>query len=120
MMRCLARHRKRKQSREYHDSAHSRAQQVEMAMRRFELDRAIMVKRWRQEWEIHDRDFNSCHCGLGMGTMRKHRPRESHPASSCSFCAWTKAYKFEDRRRDRRAGRLVIADGLVDTTEDTT
>ncbi len=33
-----------------------------------------MVKRWRREWEIHGLDFGNCHCGAGMGTMRKQRP----------------------------------------------
>jgi hypothetical protein len=43
-------------------------------MNRFQLERPLMIKRWRQELEKHGGDFGNCHCGRGMGTMRKHRP----------------------------------------------
>lgn len=84
-------------------------------MKRFQMDRAVMVKRWRQEWEKHGRDFGNCHCGAGMGTMRKHRPLESHPSSSCGFCAHVRFDKLMVRRRDRRFARWFIAEGLSET-----
>jgi hypothetical protein len=75
-------------------------------MKRFQMDRHIMVKRWRQEWIKHGRDFGKCHCGAGMGTMRKHRPNESHPSSSCRLCMWMREDARKERRRERYAGRL--------------
>lgn len=81
-------------------------------MLRFQMDRPIMVKRWRKEWENHGRDFGNCHCGAGMGTMRKHRPFESHPSSSCRFCMWQRQEALRDRRKQRYAARRVIAEGL--------
>jgi hypothetical protein len=82
-------------------------------MLRFQLDRAIMVKRWRREWEDHGRDFGNCHCGLGMGTMRKHRPRESHPSGSCRLCGWERLWKWQTKRRERYARRLWVKEGLT-------
>lgn len=81
-------------------------------MQRFHIERAIMVKRWREEWQIHGRDFGDCHCGLGMGTMRKHRARESHPSSSCRLCAIERFWDRQIRRRARYAARVVINEGL--------
>lgn len=78
-------------------------------MQRFQLDRAIMVKRWRVEWNVHGRDFGKCHCGLGMGTMRKHRPYESHPSSSCSFCELIRLDKRKKRRQQRYAAKWQIS-----------
>ena len=86
-------------------------------MQRFQIDRPIMVKRWRKEWEIHGRDFGNCHCGAGMGTMRKHRPLESHPSSSCGICAIERAYARLERRRRRYERRAVILEGLRDFVE---
>lgn len=74
-------------------------------MQRFQLDRPVMVRRWRTEWLAHGRDFGKCHCGLGMGTMRKHRPHESHPSNSCRLCAWVRYDRRKENRRDRYAGR---------------
>lgn len=71
-------------------------------MLRFQLDRAVMVKRWRAEWENHGRDFGNCHCGAGMGTMRKHRPNESHSSSSCRLCGLERLWKRQEKRRMRR------------------
>lgn len=85
-------------------------------MQRFQLDRAIMVKRWRIEWESHGRNFGKCHCGLGMGTMRKHRPYEGHGAH-CSICWMEQLLAREARRRERYAARRVIAEGLVDSAK---
>jgi hypothetical protein len=84
-------------------------------MKRFQMDRPIMVKRWRIEWELHGRNFGNCHCGEGMGTMRKHRPRESHPSSSCGLCRWERTYARQERRRKRYAGRTMIAEGYADS-----
>lgn len=83
-------------------------------MQRFQLDRPIMVKRWRQEWNIHGRDFGDCHCGAGMGTMRKHRPRESHPSSSCGLCSVQRFSERMDRRRERYTARGAIIEGFAD------
>lgn len=69
------------------------------------MDRAIMVKRWREEWEVHGRDFRNCHCGRGMGTMRKHRPHEGHASRSCRVCALQRLEARAARRRERYAGR---------------
>jgi len=88
-------------------------------MQRFQLDRPIMVKRWRREWEAHGRNFRNCHCGLGMGTMRKHKPFESHPSSSCGICAAERDETFRERRKQRRAARVAIAEGLADLTQRT-
>lgn len=81
-------------------------------MLRFQLDKPIMVKRWRQEWLIHGRDFGNCHCGEGMGSMRKHRPRESHPSSSCGICALARDWAKQKRRRERYAAKDVIAEAV--------
>lgn len=83
-------------------------------MKRFQMDRPIMVKRWRAEWEKHGRDFGNCHCGAGIGTMRKHRPGESHPSSSCGFCATARLYRRWHARQERYAGRLLVAEGLAE------
>ena len=83
-------------------------------MRRFQMDRPIMVKRWRQEWRNHGGDFGACHCGLGMGTMRKHRPNEGHPASSCGLCAMEQAWARRARRQLRYSARAAIGEGLRD------
>jgi len=84
-------------------------------MKRFQMERPLMIKRWRREWEIHGRDFGNCHCGLGMGTMRKHRPLESHPSSSCRLCAGERDWAREERRRRRYEARAVISEGLQDS-----
>lgn len=73
-----------------------------------------MVKRWREEWATHGRNFGSCHCGLGMGTMRKHRPHESHPSSSCRLCALERLWNRQERRRARHFARSMIEEGLTD------
>lgn len=83
-------------------------------MKRFEMDRPIMVKRWRREWENHGHDFGNCHCGAGIGTMRKHRPFESHASSSCRLCALERMWARQKRRRQRYEARSVIAEGLTD------
>jgi hypothetical protein len=83
-------------------------------MLRFEIERSLMAKRWRAEWEIHGRDFGGCHCGKGPGTMRKHRPRESHPSSSCGLCDWLRLERRRDRRRERYTAREQILEQLVD------
>jgi len=77
-------------------------------MQRFHIERSVMIKRWRQEWIAHGRDFGGCHCGLGMGTMRKHRPHEGHPSSSCRLCALERALARQQRRRERYASRALI------------
>jgi hypothetical protein len=77
-------------------------------MQRFQLDRPIMVRRWRQEWEKHGRDFGNCHCGSGLGTMRKHRPYEDHPSSSCRLCAWERAWERRENRTRRYGARKQI------------
>lgn len=84
-----------------------------MTMKRFQMDRPIMVKRWRREWEVHGRNFGNCHCGAGMGTMRKHRVFESHPSSSCRLCALERDMAFRTRRKLRYGARAMIAEGLV-------
>ena len=82
-------------------------------MQRFQLDRPVMVKRWRREWQAHGRDFGNCHCGLGLGTMRKHRPFESHPSQSCRLCALERNIERRDRRKLRYAARAVILEELT-------
>jgi hypothetical protein len=72
-----------------------------------------MVKRWRKEWENHGRDFGACHCGAGIGTMRKHRPNESHPSSSCGFCATLRQARRLERRQQRYTERAQIAEAWV-------
>lgn len=86
-------------------------------MQRWHTERFIMLRRWRQEWEIHGRDFGTCHCGLGMGTLRKHRPRESHPSSSCRLCARERFWARQARRRARYAARSFIEAGLSDESQ---
>lgn len=71
------------------------------AMKRFQMDRPIMVKRWRVEWAAHGRDFGKCPCGAGAGTMRKHRPHESHPSSSCRLCGHIRDAKRREKRAER-------------------
>ena len=74
-------------------------------MKRFQMDRPVMVKRWRMEWEKHGRDFGNCHCGAGMGTMRKHRPNEAHSPGKCGLCDLERIWARQARRRVRYAGR---------------
>lgn len=80
-------------------------------MKRFQMDRPIMVKRWRIEWEKHGRDFGNCHCGNGMGTMRKHRPYESHPFP-CGYCENIRMGQRTENRTARYAARRWILEGL--------
>lgn len=75
-------------------------------MNRFQLERPLMIKRWRQELEKHGGDFGNCHCGRGMGTMRKHRPYGSCPSKNCSYCHLERLIARRDRRRERYAARL--------------
>ena len=77
-------------------------------MYRFQADKPIMVRRWRQEWEVHGRDFGNCHCGKGAGTMRKHRVYESHPSSSCKICAAERFFARLERRRARYSARVAL------------
>jgi hypothetical protein len=81
-------------------------------MRRFQEDIPLMVRRWRQEWAKHGRDFGKCHCGAGMGTMRKHRVYESHAPGKCHLCAWERADELLERRRERYQARSVINEEL--------
>jgi hypothetical protein len=81
-------------------------------MLRFALERSLMLKRWRAERALHGRDLASCHCSRGMGTMRKHRPHESHPSSSCGLCAALRQEARLARRRTRYGARLAVAEGL--------
>lgn len=76
-----------------------------------------MVKRWRREWLNHGRDFGNCHCGAGMGTMRKHRPNEGHPSSSCRVCAWESIEARKERRRERYGARVFIIEGYADSAD---
>jgi hypothetical protein len=71
-------------------------------MLRFQLDRPIMVKRWRNEWAAHGKDFGKCHCGRGMGTMRKHRPYES---CTCGMCRFQRFMRRLERRQQRYQGK---------------
>jgi hypothetical protein len=80
-------------------------------MKRFQMDRPIMVKRWRIEWEAHGRNFGNCHCGRGMGTMRKHRPYEGH-GRKCGICGLEQIIARQARRRERYGERAVIAEWL--------
>jgi hypothetical protein len=83
-------------------------------MQRFQMDRPLMVKRWRQEWIIHGRNFGDCHCGAGMGTMRKHRPNESHPSSSCGICLFHRYLARMKRRRERYSAHQQIIEGFIE------
>lgn len=83
-------------------------------MQRFQMDRPIMIRRWRQEWQNHGRDFGKCHCGLGMGTMRKHRPGESHSPGRCRLCDLERVWARQVRRRERYGAHGVIIEGLSD------
>jgi hypothetical protein len=88
------------------------------AMKRFQMERPLMMKRWRIEWEKHGGTFANCHCGSGAGTMRKHRPYESHPSSTCRICAIERLFARIDRRRERYAARRIIQDGCADAERD--
>jgi hypothetical protein len=82
-------------------------------MRRFHEEIPLMVKRWRKEWEVHGRDFGKCHCGLGKGTMRKHRIYEGHgPNQHCGICAIEAETKKLNKRRERYNRRALIVTGL--------
>lgn len=83
-------------------------------MKRFQMDRPIMVKRWRVEWEKHGRDFGGCHCGNGMGTMRKHRPYESHP-SPCGYCDAVRSDNKKAGKVLRYSERRWICEGMQDS-----
>ena len=77
-------------------------------MKRFQMDRPVMVKRWRREWINHGRNFGNCHCGLGIGTMRKHRPNESHsPNQHCSVCECERSEARQKRRKERYSGKRL-------------
>lgn len=79
-------------------------------MKRWQMERPLMIKRWRREWRLHDSNFGTCHCGRGMGTMRKHKPGE------CPASAEVRFFKRYERRWQRRAGRYAIDEGLEDTS----
>lgn len=83
-------------------------------MKRFQMERALMLRRWHRERLNHGGDFGDCHCGKGMGTMRKHRPNESHPSSSCRACAYDRYYWKMESRRARYAKRAVLIEELAD------
>lgn len=80
-------------------------------MKRFHLERSLMIKRWRQEWHNHGRDFGDCHCGRGIGTMRKHRPQEGHSSKNCRVCALARLLARQQRRKRRYAAKYYILDG---------
>jgi hypothetical protein len=83
-------------------------------MLRFQLDRPLMVKRWRKEWKQHGRDFGNCHCGLGAGTMRKTRPyAKPHSPNRCSICDIYRMEKRQNGRRERYGARLSIEEGRL-------
>lgn len=84
-------------------------------MERFQMEIPLMIKRWRKEWQAHGRNFGNCHCGLGMGTMRKHKVYESHPSSSCRLCAAERQANRIDRRRERYMARAVIREQFGDS-----
>jgi hypothetical protein len=84
-------------------------------MKRFAIEKPLMAKRWRREWQLHGGDFGLCHCGAGMGTMRKHKPMESHPSSSCGLCAAIRDGNRHERRQQRYTARAMIDEGLQDS-----
>ncbi len=45
--------------------------------------------------------------------MRKHRPHESHPSSSCRFCGHIRFAKRLERRRERYAKRAILAEEMA-------
>jgi hypothetical protein len=82
-------------------------------MERFQRERSLMARRWRVEWRAHGGDFGRCPCGHGAGTMRKHRPFESHSSKTCRLCALERASARQQRRRERHGARQVIAEELA-------
>ena len=64
-------------------------------MRRWHLDRPVMLRRWRQEEQKHLRwnrwstsGFEQCRCSEGVGWTRKARPWDSYPVWSGDFTAF--------------------------------
>lgn len=74
-------------------------------MKRFQMDRLILVRRWRIECEKHGKDFTDCHCSRGMCTMRTHRPYERSPTTNRSYCHLRRLIARRDRRQEHYTGR---------------
>lgn len=89
-------------------------------MRRWHLERDLMLRRWRQELANHGRYFGGdgdypfeglappacavdvdCHCANGIGTMRKNRAYGcGNPR--CGLCHWSKFYEPKARANKKR------------------
>ena len=82
-------------------------------MKRFAIEKQMMLARWKQEKAKHGGDFGNCHCAKGPGTMRKHRPYESHPPSSCRICALRADMQKRENRKRRRMAKNQIQEGLA-------
>jgi len=96
-------------------------------MRRWHLERSLMLRRWREEVAKHEYpgyppcglapvppqgDPDTCHCYRGMGVLRKRKPYDCGN-SRCPVCHLDKFY-YPKRRADRRRRAIALdlaADG---------
>ena len=80
-------------------------------MQRWQQERYLMLKRWREEVESHrDLDFGyieeGCHCLRGKGTMRKRRPYDRcAPNQHCACCEMEREENRLKIKRERREGK---------------
>lgn len=82
-------------------------------MKRFQDDLPVMLRRLRFEYAKHSKDGLDCPCLQGPGTMRKHRPDESHSSGNCSLCRWERDAKRRTKRKERRIARAVALDEIT-------
>lgn len=83
-------------------------------MKRFQMDRPMMAKRRRREWEIHSRKSENFPFGASMGAMRKHRPLERSCSRPCYGCAITQFKARLARRRERYEIRAQALEGRIE------
>lgn len=104
-------------------------------MRRFQEERALMLRRWRMELGNHTGGILDpvksageewlappgnacdvdCHCASGFGTMRKHRPYGCDRAR-CNLCHYGKWYPKARANKKQAAIRFELeAEGMLRT-----
>ena len=82
-------------------------------MKRWHAERALMLRRWRQEKAKHAEFGQDCHCLRGPGFMRKRRAHDSHgPNQHCFVCELERNERRAERRRLRYSARDVIRQEL--------
>jgi len=87
-------------------------------MKRWHEEVPLMLRRWKQEMEIHGYDWRNppalscepseqgcrgvCHCAAGIGSMRWKKPLDCGRAR-CGICHWERNYEPRRRGAKKRA-----------------